>query len=141
MSLEHIFEIADWKYEGVVAGIYIDPYLASHEKGESPLRGPAGCYGYAAMDGNRVVGLFEYYLHDDAMEIGLALAPSLVGKGWGTEFVLTGIQFGIRELGYTKPFIKLAVDMDNLPAIKVYEKAGFVRAGENGREVHMRWYL
>lgn len=139
MTIECIEAIGRWQYEGVVAGIYTDPYLASHAAGDLVLRGPAGCSGYAAFMVDRLIGLFEYYFQDGIMEIGLALAPEMVGQGHGRDFVLAGVKFGIKEFSYAEDYIRLTVSVDNLPAIRVYEKAGFLRISETEREITMHY--
>lgn len=141
MTIDYIKEITEWKYGGVVKGIYTDPYFESHKEGNRELRGPGGCYGYAVMDGDSLIGLFEYYLKDGCMEIGLALNPILTGKGLGKDFVLAGLEFGIKEFSYDEAYIRLTVDVNNHPAIRVYEKAGFVKVSEDNQAITMHWYL
>lgn len=147
-SIEYSFEpmnigcievIRGWRYDGVVKGIYTEPYLASHAAGNTVLSGPAGCHGYAVFAGSKLVGLFEYYFSNYIMEIGLALAPEMIGKGHGRDFVLAGLAFGVREFAYTQNYIRLTVSVNNHPAIKAYEKAGFVRIQETEREITMHY--
>lgn len=139
LTIEQVQQIATWQYPDAAVGIYTDPYFASYRAGESPLRGPDGCLGYAALSSGRLVGLFEYYLRPEALEIGLALAPELVGQGHGCSFVLAGLQFGIAELGCPGDHVRLQVDQDNLPAIRVYQQVGFREVGRQGREILMHW--
>ena len=58
------------------------------------------------------------------MEIGLALNPSIIGKGLGVEFVTKGIEFGIEKYDYKEEYIKLNVD--EIKDIKEqFEQRGF----------------
>ncbi len=87
------------------------------------------------------MGLFEYYFTDGIMEIGLALNPAVTGKGIGKDFVLAGLKFGLAQFGYSQAYVKLTVNVNNLPAIRVYEKAGFVQVKEDGKDITMHWFL
>lgn len=49
------------------------------------------------------------------------------GKGVGTEAVRLLLEYGFNQLGLNR--IQLHVFSDNLPAIRVYEKVGFIREG------------
>ncbi|MFO7815207.1 MAG: GNAT family N-acetyltransferase [Halanaerobiales bacterium] len=125
MKITQARVINKWKYQGVVKEIYMDPYFESFEKGDIVLEGPGGCEGFAVYHKNEITGLFEYYTTDNIMEIGLALNPKFVGKGLGLDFLLAGLKFGIKNYNYKKEFIKLNVDKNNKPAIRLYKKAGF----------------
>ncbi|MGM0420873.1 MAG: GNAT family N-acetyltransferase [Bacillota bacterium] len=138
MNLESIEKIASWEYEGAVKSIYVQPYFDSYNEATGEMRGPADCKGFAVYDDEFLVGLFEYYFYDKIMEIGLALNPDLVGQGLGQKFLEAGISFGLSNFNYREDYIKLTVNEANLPALKIYERAGFYRYGNDGQEIEMR---
>ncbi|MCF8000534.1 MAG: GNAT family N-acetyltransferase [Halanaerobiales bacterium] len=140
MKIDQARVIDKWKYTGVVKEIYMDPYFDSFENGDIVLKGPGGCEGFAVYYQDEIIGLFEYYTTDNIMEIGLALNPKYVGKGLGLEFLLAGLKFGIENYNYNKEFIKLNVDKDNTPAVKLYKKAGFEIYNENNDSYDMKVY-
>ena len=140
MTIEYAEEIKKWKYDGVVKSIYVKPYFESYNKETGEMFGPGGCKGYGVVQENELIGLFEYYLNDEIIEIGLALSPKVVGKGMGKDFVLQGIAFGVKEFDYKEKHIKLSVNKENKPAIRVYEKAGFIKVKED-EDIEMHKYL
>jgi len=87
------------------------------------------------------VGLFEYYPKGDIIEIGLALSPELVGKGYGKDFVKQGIDFGIEHFNYQGEYIVLNVNLKNKAAVKVYKKAGFKEFKKEKDSIEMRKYI
>lgn len=140
-------EISKWKYDGFLKEIGMEAYFENLEK-TGIMKGPAGCDGYAAVDEDgRLIGLFEYYFVENGiMEIGLALNPEMVGKGFGVEFVRLGIEFGISRYDYKGGYVRLGVNAENVPAVKVYEKYGFEISGETvgndgSKSYEMRKYL
>lgn len=137
VTLETIKEIGDWRYDGVVKSIYITPYLESI-RDKKNIKGPDGCDGFIANIDSQVAGLFEFYFEDDVMEIGVALNPTLVGKGFGKKFIREGLNFGIKKYNYTKDYIRLKVNEKNKSAIKVYESVGFNYFNKNGDLIEMR---
>lgn len=137
VTLETIKEVGNWRYDGVVKSIYITPYLESICT-EKVIKGPDGCDGFIANVDNHIAGLFEFYFEDDIMEIGIALSPAFVGKGLGSKFVKSGIDFGIKNYKYTKDYIRLTVNESNKSAIKVYENVGFYHYNKNGDTIEMR---
>lgn len=141
MNLEYAHEIKEWKYNGFVKDIYMDPYFENYDKETGKTKGPGGCEGFVVTDSDKIIGLFEYYFTDGILEIGLALNPKMVGKGLGKEFVDEGIAFGIREFDYKENYVKLTVNSKNKPAVRVYEKAGFIKHNEENSEIEMRKYI
>lgn len=138
MTLDYARQINTWEYSGYVKSIYVEPYFNSFDEATGKVKGPDGCEGFAGVNQNTLVGLFEYYFRDEIMEIGLALNPELVGKGFGKDFVLQGIYFGINEFKYKQKYVKLTVNIQNKPAIRVYEKAGFIEYTRKENEIEMR---
>lgn len=136
-------EMNKWEYNGeYFEELEMKHYFDSYDEATGIATGPAGCDGYAVfLENGQLIGLFEYYLKDEFMEIGLAHNPSMIGKGLGVEFVTKGIEFGIEKYDYKEEYIKLNVDEINVPAIRVYEKAGFKKIKEvvsdDGKNVSM----
>jgi [ribosomal protein S18]-alanine N-acetyltransferase len=87
------------------------------------LRGEA--YWAVHDDGGELVGNFSFKPKGDAVEMGLGLRPDLTGRGLGAAFLAAGLEFA-RERFSPERFT-LAVATFNERAIKVYERAGFVR--------------
>lgn len=82
------------------------------------------CFGKSAQvpAGNQ----FRAYDDNAYTDIGLGIRPDLCGKGLGFSFLEKGIRFAYSELSAVK--IRLTVAGFNQRAIKVYERAGFIRA-------------
>ncbi len=89
--------------------------------------------GVAAVDGNK----FE----DEGMKVGgfarICVSPDHQGKGLGTKFVKHIIEM-LKDLGCKK--IKLRVSMQNVAAIKMYEKCGFENIGQDFN-FELEWFL
>jgi len=141
INLEYLEEIRNWKYDGFIKNIYLDPYFENYDGNNSELRGPGGCIGFAALNKDKLAGLFEYYFRGEIMEIGLALNPALVGKGFGKEFVEQGIAFGINHFAYQGDYLKLSVNIKNKAARSVYKKAGFKEHNRESDSIEMRKYI
>jgi len=97
---------------------------------------------YAVKDGRgELVGFFAYgssaqvwssgephlYSENNTITIGLGMRPDLTGKGLGLAFTQAGLDFA-RE-NFKPDFFRLYVLTFNERAIRVYERAGFERAG------------
>ncbi|NPV90549.1 MAG: GNAT family N-acetyltransferase [Firmicutes bacterium] len=91
---------------------------------------------YCLTIGNRLVGAAQYLRDWDNPElaylVGIAVAKSHQGQGWGTELMKESMRSmsrdGIREL-------ELTVAPDNRGAVEVYKrKLGFVEAGYRRNE-------
>jgi [ribosomal protein S18]-alanine N-acetyltransferase len=137
ITIDDVKQIEAWKYEGDIDDLYMAPYYTSYEK-MGKLIGPGGCDGFVALLDNHLAGIFEFTLHDNYFEIGLAFEPSLVGKGLGADFVNEGIAFGLKYYNGPIDFVRLMVEEKNIAAIKVYEKAGFQKVNEIEGEIEMR---
>ncbi len=74
---------------------------------------------------NDLIGFYSYTFQDEIMWIGFGLKPDLTGQGLGTEFVKSGIEYGIEHFDYQKEHIMLAVAEFNKRAIKLYKNLGF----------------
>lgn len=140
ITWDDVKEIDSWDYEGFVEQVWMGPYVESYQQSSS-LKGPGGCDGFAVFIEGELVGLYEFIVKDNKMEIGLALKPDRTGKGMGEPFVHQGIQFGIQHYKGTFDHVSLGVDPENKAAIRVYEKVGFKLITQTEKELEMKLSL
>ena len=142
INKEHLNEIESWKYPGgFMETIYMAPYHTNFKE-KGVYLGPLDCDGYMVLDNGKPFGFFEYYHKENGLiEIGLALHPDNVGKGLSKEFILDGIQFGIKEFNYEKDLILITVEMGNDAAFYSYLKTGFVETKRTDEEIFMEYKL
>jgi ribosomal protein S18 acetylase RimI-like enzyme len=69
---------------------------------------------------------FTPQVHAPARILSIAVSPLARGQGLGTKLMKCALQYFQEK---KVPIIRLEVRPDNAPAIKVYEKLGFVQAG------------
>lgn len=135
MNKNYANEIAfEWKY----GGIYSFYDMTDDEEDLVEFLNPDKWeHKFAVLDETKdLIGFYSYYFLNGVMWIGFGLRPDLTGKGHGTDFVLSGIEFGINRFKYDKCFIMLAVAKFNERAIKVYEKIGFKQVEEYFQETN-----
>jgi ribosomal protein S18 acetylase RimI-like enzyme len=111
--LEHQFSAQDGHYRANYPGASFDVIEVDGE--------PAG----------------RLYVHRGAEEIrimDIALAPAFRGRGVGTEL----LRELMSEAAGSGCSLSIHVEMNN-PARRLYERLGFVPAGEHGIYVLMRW--
>jgi ribosomal protein S18 acetylase RimI-like enzyme len=85
---------------------------------------------YLYFDGERPIGYAELWLDADEDEVELAriiLAPDVRGKGLGPVFVRALLGPAL-DSGYSDVFLR--VRPDNVPAIRTYERVGFLRVAD-----------
>jgi len=98
-----------------------------------PLRRGEG-YFSAHNAGGELIGFFGFECKDDVVGVGLGLRPDLTGRGLGLAFLEQGLSFAhdrFQPVGF-----KLSVAELNERAIKVYERAGFVRTRSFSHETN-----
>ncbi|WP_051254566.1 GNAT family N-acetyltransferase [Halobacillus kuroshimensis] len=139
LTMDLVDEIGAWDYEGFVEQVIMTPYYESYN-GDGILKGPGGCDGYAALFDGKTVGLFEFTKKKDFLEIGLALKPEWIGRGFGETFIREGIAFGVPQYEGICSII-LTVSVENEPAVTVYKKAGFSIVREEAGEVEMEKFI
>lgn len=82
---------------------------------------------FVLTEGEAVVGFGQYYLRAGRCHLGrLAISPAHRGQGLGRVLIVELVRFGVEDLGVAE--CSLFVADDNLPALRLYEKLGFVRA-------------
>ncbi len=146
MALDNAKKIITWKYNDEYS-IYSfsdnDEELAELMNGEyfstfdteGKLIGYL-CHGQSArVPGGVIKGIYE---EEGYVDIGLGLRPDLTGKNIGLAFLNQGVEF-LKDMLQTYKF-RLVVAEFNKRAIKVYERAGFIRDMEfyskvNGKDV------
>ena len=85
---------------------------------------PAELPGFAAKSGDEIVGLLTYHIEDEACEI-VTLDAWCAGQGVGTALIETVKQAAGRER-CRRLFV--VTTNDNTPALRFYQKRGFVIA-------------
>ncbi|WP_407268203.1 GNAT family N-acetyltransferase [Radiobacillus sp. PE A8.2] len=140
VNLESAKQISTWKYE--------QPYnFYDHLENENGIKELLNGTYYAVKDSkNELIGYFCFgesaqvrdgvtlgiYSNKQSIDIGLAMHPILTGKGYGKQFVQSGIQFAIHQ--FHPKALRLSVATFNQRAITVYEKIGFrlIKSFKNG---------
>ena len=140
MNNEILAVMDGWVYGEFFPDFDMSAYHRSAGRGEDPPAGPAGCDGFGVFDENgELVGLFEYYFDDaGTASIGLALRPDLTNQGRGPEFLEAGIRFLVSNYGFGGDHVYLDVDRRNEPALKLYERTGFVTLPEQSTDEEIR---
>ncbi|RIW37288.1 N-acetyltransferase [Bacillus salacetis] len=125
MTDEYAKEIAfEWKYDGEYS--FYD-MTADEEDLEEFLQPDKSGY-FAVEREGRLIGFFSFQNPGDGiLDIGLGMKPDITGKGQGFAFLQEGMKFAVDA--YQPELITLSVAAFNERAIKVYDKAGFKRAG------------
>lgn len=72
---------------------------------------------------NELIGNCSFYYIEEFLCISVQMRPSIRGKGFGTEFIKSIVNFGKEKYNYN--YIDLIVAKFNKRAINVYEKVGF----------------
>ena len=136
MTEQDNYEIAQWVYDGVYAFYnctVIPPSPQNPDKfiGNSfAVENAAGelighfCFGEDAQ----IPTVEEAVYSPGYLDFGLGMRPDLCGQGLGASFVQTGLSFGT-ETYHTGRF-RLSVAQFNERAIRVYEKASFIKVRE-----------
>jgi RimJ/RimL family protein N-acetyltransferase len=133
MTMEDAIKIAQWKYG--------EPYSLYSMDGskEAIDEFMGGTYYSVHNENNELIGYFCFgetaqvpggrtnnlYGGERIIDIGLGLRPDLTGKGAGFNFINSGIKFAANK--FSPAAIRLTVAAFNDRAIKVYERAGFIR--------------
>ncbi|MDE7219107.1 MAG: GNAT family N-acetyltransferase [Oscillospiraceae bacterium] len=126
MEQPEALEIAnDWKYDGEYA--FYDMTADPEDYEEIVIPEKRGDRYFSVLDGDGLMGFFCVEREGANIEIGLGLRPSLTGRGRGGAFLEEVLRFVGKNYSFGK--IRMDVASFNLRAIKVYERAGFVKTG------------
>ena len=118
MEQSEALEIADrWKYDGEYAFYDMTADPEDYEEIVTPEK--RGNRYFSVFDGDELTGFFCAEQEGADVEIGLGLRPDLTGRGRGGAFLEN----------YSFEKIELDVASFNQRAVKVYERAGFVKTG------------
>ena len=119
-------EIADrWKYDGEYAFYDMTADPEDYEEIVDPEK--RGDRYFSVFGGDGLTGFFCVEREGADVEIGLGLRPDLTGKGRGRAFLEEILRF-VRE-NYSFEKIRMDVASFNQRAVKVYERAGFMKTG------------
>lgn len=119
--------VCSWKYEGEYACYNQPPYEEIKEKGVM-FCNPKNKNNFRAFyDGDMLVGFTNLKEEEKEVFLGIAVAPNLRSKGYGTAIIQETCHIS-EELYPNKP-IYLTVRTWNQWAKRCYEKAGFVVDG------------
>ena len=97
--------------------------MSVYENGDGPL-----VYPVLLPDGTNIGYVQAVPMDDDKWEVGYHIAQKYVGKGYATEAVKAFLPVVMKELNITE-ILGICV-AENIPSIKVLEKAGFVKEFE-----------
>jgi RimJ/RimL family protein N-acetyltransferase len=106
-------EISGWHYE---------PPYDFYDPDQDVVTNPERYFG-ARDDDATLVGFYYFEPHEDALDYGLGLRPDLTGRGLGSDFFRSGLEFG--RARHRAARVRLYVAAFNTRAIKVYERCGF----------------
>ena len=126
MHQSEALEIAvRWKYDGEYAFYDMTADPEDYEEIVTPEK--RGDRYFSVFSGDELIGFFCAEREGADIEIGLGLRPDLTGQGRGGAFLEEVLRF-VRE-NYSFEKIRMEVASFNQRAIKVYERAGFVKTG------------
>ncbi len=132
INYSEVLQMEEWRYSGFEEAIYMDRYHESRDRGENPIKGPRGCFGFAVYNKENVLfGLMEYYFEEDGIYLGLAINPLFIGKGFSTKFIHDALYF-FKKNFKNESKVKIEVHRKNTAAIKSYEKCGFKFSKRDG---------
>jgi ribosomal-protein-alanine N-acetyltransferase len=125
MNKEYAHDIAyNWKYNDIYSFYDI---TADEDDLEEFLNEESwnDHYFVALNEKSELVGFYSFSFENEVMWIGFGLKPELTGRKLGADFVIAGINFGVKKFNYKKSYIMLAVASFNKRAIRMYENIGF----------------
>ncbi|MGH2558885.1 MAG: GNAT family N-acetyltransferase [Thermomicrobiales bacterium] len=129
MTIDDARAIAGWRYE--------PPYDFYNNEDDLQITGVPAGYVSTYTDGElfgfvcigldaRVPGCEQDGCYaDEALDLGLGMRPDLTGRGYGQTFVQACLDYAMERFMPTT--MRLTVATFNERAIRVYERAGFVR--------------
>lgn len=124
MNQEEVEQVIAWEYDGIYAFYDMQADMEDLREFRDVAAGNENYWSVYQNGG--LIGFFCFNEHEvNQVEIGLGMNPQMVGQGNGLDFLTAGIQKAI-DL-YQPSSLTMAVAEFNKRAIKVYQKAGFIR--------------
>ncbi len=124
MNQNEVEKVISWKYEGVYA--FYDMEADMEDLREFREFAAQNKNYWSVYEKEMLVGFFSYHDQElNEVEIGLGMNPEWVGQGYGLSFLKAGIEKAI-DL-YHPNSLSMSVAEFNKRAIKVYQKAGFIK--------------
>ena len=115
------------------------PWTRADMEGE--LNNRAARYHVLTEDGAVMAYAGTWFVIDEGHIINIAVAPECRGKGYGTRVMAAMMQNAV-DLGVT--YMTLEVRVGNVPALALYKKLGFKKAGvrkkyyeDNGEDAYI----
>lgn len=95
-------------------------------------------YSIIDRETHEFIGNVEIIKKEEIAEIMISITPSKQGMHYATEAIESIIEYGYKQLGIKE--YELNVYKDNIKAIHIYQKAGFVQDDKNISEesIHMK---
>lgn len=133
MTTEYATEISKWKYD--------EPYSAySMKDTEDEIDEIMNGLHVAVTEADELVGYIAFgwsaqprcenssaiFEDESYSDIALGLRPDLCGRGLGGQLTECAVSF-VKDL-FPEDGVRLTVKVDNVRAIKVYERAGFSKS-------------
>ena len=115
-----------------------EPYTEEEERSymQDKMDQHAAMFSMLERDTRQFIGNLEFMnFKDDEAEWGIVMTHKMQDKGYGAEALQRSVEYGFSELGLRR--IYLVVYADNLRAIHVYEKCGFIEYDRNDVDVFM----
>ncbi len=121
-------DVLAWRNDLETRAYSFQPQIVSekeHEKWFSKLMQDKKRLLLIAFNGEKKVGAVRYdWLGEGHYEVNINLAPSMRGKGFGTELLK-------QSLTWVKGRVIARVKEDNQASIHAFEKAGYVTKGQD----------
>ena len=96
----------------------------------------APVYSMLEKESGRFIGNIEFMDRTDSQgELGIAITADMQNQGYGTEAVLAMTNYGMKQLGLKRIFLRTRPD--NARAEHVYEKCGFREYDRNDDHICM----
>lgn len=146
MSQKDAESIVLWQYESTFS-LY-NMHASSRNENTASLLNPKNNY-FVVYDTRGELIAFRCFgpearvaggtYHDDALDTGGGLRPDLTGKGYGLSLLLAGVELG--KTLFQPKFFRVTVAAFNTRALKVCERAGFVKTEIFQRPVDRREFI
>ena len=126
-------ELAQVDWEDSVKRTFLEHQFSAQDE-HYRANYPGATLDVIEVDGERVGRLYVHRGEDDIRIMDIAVAPAFRGRGIGTGLI-EELMAEARSSGRS---VSIHVEMQN-PARSLYERLGFVPAGEHGVYVLMKW--